>query len=389
MARLLATARTSVAVRQTAEVVALKIRSLVRQLTMLDQEIADLDHAIAEPFGQLGYRPADFPAGGVVALATLVAEAGPIERYPTAKHFVAYFGWCPVDRQRVRGERSDGERLLGPSHSASGRCLVVRHAHTQGEVTDECVCLPSDQLAGAYFAHRLDLVSVRERNQAAQEGERGRRYSHPGVSIAVPSIGATVACRDPMPVDDLSSGTRADRLHDRQPLCDPCLVTVELGRDLRVGKALLLFDLSETLGDFERRQIGADDILDERVEQMGAVVCGGDQGWDQGQVVPTVDVDELVDGAEAPLTSSDRPLRLWPGQTRRSHGDRREQASTPDGLDQIVHLATVQNLARLLGVSLDIVDVDQAKDGPAKTLLAIDRPSGVLRPTLVEGTRNR
>ena len=67
MARLLATARTSVAVRQTAEVVALKIRSLVRQLTMLDQEIADLDHAIAEPFGQLGYRPADFPAGGVVA----------------------------------------------------------------------------------------------------------------------------------------------------------------------------------------------------------------------------------------------------------------------------------------------------------------------------------
>ena len=92
MARLLDTARSSVAVRQTAEVVALKIRSLVRQLTMLDQEIADLDHAIAEHFGQLGYRPADFPAGGVVALAILVAEAGPIARYPTAKHFVAYFG---------------------------------------------------------------------------------------------------------------------------------------------------------------------------------------------------------------------------------------------------------------------------------------------------------
>jgi transposase len=99
VARLLATARARVAVRQTAEVLGLKIRSLVRQLTLLDQEIADLDDAIAEHFGQLGYRPADFPVGGVVALATLVAEAGPLDRYPTAKHFVAYFGWCPVDSQ--------------------------------------------------------------------------------------------------------------------------------------------------------------------------------------------------------------------------------------------------------------------------------------------------
>lgn len=99
VARLMDTARTSVALRQAAEVVALKIRSLVRQVTMLDQEIADLELVIAEHFSQLGYRPADFPAGGIVTLATLVAEAGPVDRYPTAKHLVAYFGWCPVDRQ--------------------------------------------------------------------------------------------------------------------------------------------------------------------------------------------------------------------------------------------------------------------------------------------------
>jgi transposase len=36
---------------------------------------------------------------GLVALATLPAEAGPIDRYPTSKHLVAYFGWCPVDSQ--------------------------------------------------------------------------------------------------------------------------------------------------------------------------------------------------------------------------------------------------------------------------------------------------
>jgi transposase len=99
VAKLMDTARTSVAVRQTEEIVAVKIRSLIRQLVLLDQEIADLDEAITEHFSQLGYKPADFPAGGVVALATLVAEAGPIERYPTAKQFLAYFGWCPVDSQ--------------------------------------------------------------------------------------------------------------------------------------------------------------------------------------------------------------------------------------------------------------------------------------------------
>lgn len=99
VAKLMDTARTSVAVRQTAQMVAVKIRSLVRQLVVLDQEIADLDEAITEHFSHLGYQPADFPAGGVVALATLLAEAGPIERYPTAKQFLAYFGWCPVDSQ--------------------------------------------------------------------------------------------------------------------------------------------------------------------------------------------------------------------------------------------------------------------------------------------------
>jgi transposase len=80
VARLMDSARTSVALREAAEVAALEL-------------------IIAEHFSQLGYRPADFPAGGIVTLATLVAEAGPVDRYPTAKHLVAYFGWCPVDRQ--------------------------------------------------------------------------------------------------------------------------------------------------------------------------------------------------------------------------------------------------------------------------------------------------
>jgi len=97
--QLIETARTSVASRRAANALVIKVRSLVRQVTRLDQEIAELDAAIADNFAQLGYRPEDFPAGGVIALATIVAEAGPIARYPTAKHLVAHFGWCPVDVQ--------------------------------------------------------------------------------------------------------------------------------------------------------------------------------------------------------------------------------------------------------------------------------------------------
>jgi transposase len=122
VAQLLDTARTSVAVRHTAEMVGFKIRSLIRQLTMLDQQIAESDSIIAERFARLGYQPADFPAGGVVALATLLAEAGPIERYPTAKQFVAYFGWCPVDSQS--GSYKDPHPRLSQAGSRYVRRII-------------------------------------------------------------------------------------------------------------------------------------------------------------------------------------------------------------------------------------------------------------------------
>lgn len=47
----------------------------------------------------MGYPVGHFPVGGAVALATILAEAGPVERYPSAKRFLAHFGWCPSDRQ--------------------------------------------------------------------------------------------------------------------------------------------------------------------------------------------------------------------------------------------------------------------------------------------------
>jgi transposase len=122
VAELIQTAKTSIASRLAAGALALKVGSLVRQVTALDQEIASLDKAIAEHFDQLGYRLEDFPAGGVTTLATLIAEAGPIARYPTAKQFVAHFGWCPVDTQS--GAYKDSHPRLSQAGSRFVRRIV-------------------------------------------------------------------------------------------------------------------------------------------------------------------------------------------------------------------------------------------------------------------------
>ena len=92
-------ARASIAVRRAELAIAAKVRSLVRQVIALSHEIAELAETIATEFQHLGYRPEAFPAGGVLSLATIVAEAGDIRRFPTAKQFVAHFGWCPADDQ--------------------------------------------------------------------------------------------------------------------------------------------------------------------------------------------------------------------------------------------------------------------------------------------------
>jgi transposase len=96
---LLEAARGSIAVHRGELAMAVRIRSLVRQVTTLSQEIADVEKQIAKEFHQLGYQPQAFPAGGIISLATILAEAGDVGRFPTAKQFLAYFGWCPTDHQ--------------------------------------------------------------------------------------------------------------------------------------------------------------------------------------------------------------------------------------------------------------------------------------------------
>jgi transposase len=103
---LLAAARTSVALRAGEAALALKVRALVRQLRALDDEVAALEAAITREFAALGYHAGAFPVGTAVSLATLVAAAGDVRRFPTAKQFVAHFGWCPADAQSGQYQRA-------------------------------------------------------------------------------------------------------------------------------------------------------------------------------------------------------------------------------------------------------------------------------------------
>jgi transposase len=103
---LLAAARTSVALRRGEPALALKVRLLVRHVSTLDGELAELEDAIAREFAALGYDPRAFPVGTAISLATLVAESGDVRRFPTATQFVAHFGWCPADTQSGQYHRA-------------------------------------------------------------------------------------------------------------------------------------------------------------------------------------------------------------------------------------------------------------------------------------------
>src|SRR5439155_20839103 len=117
---LLVAAHASVAARAVEPALAAKVRVLARRVATLDREIAELEDVIAAEFAALGYRTEDFPVGGPVSLATILSEAGYVGRYPSAKHFLSHFGWCPVDTQS--GQYKDAH----PRLSRAGNRFVRR-----------------------------------------------------------------------------------------------------------------------------------------------------------------------------------------------------------------------------------------------------------------------
>jgi transposase len=126
---LLETARASIGLQRGQAALAIKVSSLVRQVIALTQEIADLDQAIASEFDQLGYRVETFPAGGSLSLATIVAEAGDVGRFRTAKQVLAHFGWCPADHQSGASKRAR-PRLSRAGNRCVRRMIWMLAIHT-------------------------------------------------------------------------------------------------------------------------------------------------------------------------------------------------------------------------------------------------------------------
>jgi transposase len=120
--QVLAAARSSVALQHGREALAVKVHALARQVLALNTEIQQLESAIQHEFAALGFAAGQFPVGTDVSLATLVAEAGNVRRFPSAKQFVAHFGWCRADAQ------SGQFKLAHPRLSRVGnryiRCLI-------------------------------------------------------------------------------------------------------------------------------------------------------------------------------------------------------------------------------------------------------------------------
>ncbi len=122
VAALIAAATTSIAARQAEAALAAKAAALARQIVALNAEVAALEQTIATAFATLGYTPAHFPAGSVVALATILSEVGDVRRFRSAKHFLAHFGWCPRDTQS--GTYKDAHPRLSKAGNRYVRRLI-------------------------------------------------------------------------------------------------------------------------------------------------------------------------------------------------------------------------------------------------------------------------
>lgn len=73
------------------------IRDLDRRIKKLTEKILterSQELGLAEPL-----QLKDFPVGSYLSLGTLLGEIGCVERFPTQKQLLSYFGWCPNTKE--------------------------------------------------------------------------------------------------------------------------------------------------------------------------------------------------------------------------------------------------------------------------------------------------
>lgn len=112
--------QSSVGILQRQTALAIKISILGERIAALTAAIERVEKEIADLFRRLPYEPEDFPVGDIPSLATLISEIEDIHRFPTLKHFLSHFGWCPQSFQ------SGNYRLEHPRMSHAGNKYVRR-----------------------------------------------------------------------------------------------------------------------------------------------------------------------------------------------------------------------------------------------------------------------
>jgi len=102
------------------EALAIKVKILGERILGLNLAIEKVEKQVREIYHGLPNKPAGFPVGEEVSLATLVAEIEDIGRYATIKQFLSHLGWCP------RVYQSGSFNMEHPPMSHAGN-RYVRH----------------------------------------------------------------------------------------------------------------------------------------------------------------------------------------------------------------------------------------------------------------------
>jgi transposase len=89
----------------------MELQILLQQVSITGQSIRELDEQIKELTEQMLFerseelglvrtlRLKDFPVGSYLSIGTLLGEIGCVERFPTQKQLLSYFGWCPNTKE--------------------------------------------------------------------------------------------------------------------------------------------------------------------------------------------------------------------------------------------------------------------------------------------------
>jgi len=118
--RIIEAAKCTVGVVQRQPSLGIKISILAKRIASLQSTIQDLDRRITILFNSLPCKPQGFPVGRVPSLATIIAEIGDINLYPTLKKFLSRLGWCPQSFQ------TGSYSLKHPKMSHAGNKYVRR-----------------------------------------------------------------------------------------------------------------------------------------------------------------------------------------------------------------------------------------------------------------------